>query len=273
MQVLPNSTYFELQQTAGFGRRGIAPPRSPDSATKDVVVLVSDDAALARELEEQLVEQRLELHSFGPLPAVSPSCQGEAATCVILDSWSSGMSAGATEHMLAREEHAPLIVIGSETDIRATVRAIKAGAYDYFPKPCELPALLASVRGALAHDRHTRARRKEQQALARRYSLLTPREREVLPLVVGGLLNKQAASVLGISEITLQIHRGQVMRKMQADSLADLVRIAMKLKLPYWDTSKRQNKLVSSPSSSCVCVRDLSQELPSASTRSAATLP
>jgi FixJ family two-component response regulator len=84
----------------------------------------------------------------------------------------------------------------------------------------------------------TRLKKAELKQLQERFQLLTPREREVLPLIVGGLLNKQAASILGISEVTLQIHRSQVMRKMQADSLADLVRMAMKLRIPYWQEGK-----------------------------------
>jgi FixJ family two-component response regulator len=87
---------------------------------------------------------------------------------------------------------------------------------------------------ALAKDRRLREKRAELAQLNRRLSLLTPRERDVFPLTVGGLLNKQAASILGISEVTLQIHRSQVMRKMEAESLADLVRMALKLRIPYW---------------------------------------
>ena len=86
----------------------------------------------------------------------------------------------------------------------------------------------------MAQDRKLRQRKAELAKLQERYCLLTPREREVLPLVIGGLLNKQAASVLGISEVTLQIHRSQVMRKMQAESFAELVRMAVKLRIPYW---------------------------------------
>jgi DNA-binding CsgD family transcriptional regulator len=91
-----------------------------------------------------------------------------------------------------------------------------------------------AIRAALAQDRKLRQRKAELAKLQERFALLTPREREVLPLIVGGLLNKQAASVLGISEVTLQIHRSQVMRKIQAESFAELVRMAVKLRTPYW---------------------------------------
>jgi FixJ family two-component response regulator len=111
---------------------------------------------------------------------------------------------------------------------------MKAGAIDFLTRPFDLPCLVAAVRAALAQDRKSRQKKAELAKLQERYSLLTPREREVLPLVVGGLLNKQAASILEISEVTLQIHRSQVMRKMQAASFADLVRMAVKLRVPHW---------------------------------------
>jgi FixJ family two-component response regulator len=112
------------------------------------------------------------------------------------------------------------------------VRAIKAGAIDFLTKPCRKADLLAAIETAIAQDSHARAERAERMRLTYRHSCLTPREREVLPLVVGGLLNKQAAATLGISETTLQIHRRHVMRKMEADSLAQLVRMAGKLAVP-----------------------------------------
>lgn len=98
----------------------------------------------------------------------------------------------------------------------------------------DLPTLVAAVQTALAQDRKQRRKQAELAELQARFILLTPREREVLPLVVGGLLNKQAASLLGISKVTLQIHRSQVMKKTRADSFADLVRMAMKLCIPHW---------------------------------------
>jgi FixJ family two-component response regulator len=109
---------------------------------------------------------------------------------------------------------------------------MKAGAMDFFIKPFALSDLNESVRACMIRDRKRRQRNAELATLHDRFTLLTPREREVLPLVVGGLLNKQAACVLGISEVTLQIHRSQVMRKMRAESLADLVRMAVKLRVP-----------------------------------------
>ncbi len=119
---------------------------------------------------------------------------------------------------------------------------MKAGAIEFLTKPVDLGALLAAIRIALAHDRKQRQRRAELTKLQERFSQLTPREREVFPLVVGGLLNKQAASILGISEVTLKTHRCQVMRKMQAESFAELVRMAMKLRISYRPALERQSK-------------------------------
>jgi FixJ family two-component response regulator len=112
------------------------------------------------------------------------------------------------------------------------VRALKAGAVDFLTKPFRAADLLGAVHVAIAQDRHARLKRVELAMLRQRLATLTPREREVLPLVVGGLLNKQAAAALGISEVTLQIHRGKVMHKMEAGSLAELVRMAGTLGIP-----------------------------------------
>jgi FixJ family two-component response regulator len=133
---------------------------------------------------------------------------------------------------LAGTAHPPIVFITGHGDIPSTVRAMKAGAVDFLPKPCREEQLLAAVEAALAYDRRARAQNAELSRLRALYDTLTPRERDVLPLVVSGLRNKQAAAVLGISLITTQIHRGNIMRKMQAGSLSDLVRIAEKLQIP-----------------------------------------
>jgi FixJ family two-component response regulator len=112
------------------------------------------------------------------------------------------------------------------------VRAIKHGAVDFLTKPFSDDDLMKAVRVGLAQDRQARLERAEMTALRERYAALTPRERDVLPLVISGLLNKQAAAELGISEVTLQLHRRNVMQKMAAASLADLVRLAEKLQIP-----------------------------------------
>jgi FixJ family two-component response regulator len=124
---------------------------------------------------------------------------------------------------------APVIFVSRHADIAASVRAIKAGALDFLTIPCEPELLLHAVRAAIDLDMSTRAQRERVKELRARYQRLTPREREVLPLVVSGLLNKQVASALGISEVTVEIHRGRIMQKMVAGSFADLVRMADRL--------------------------------------------
>lgn len=135
---------------------------------------------------------------------------------------------------LTGNNNPPVILVGRCEDARLPVRAIKLGAFDFFPKPIDGNELVSAILSATDQDRKHAIRRHEERVLRDRIASLTRREREVLPLVVGGLLNKQAAALLGISEITLQIHRGQIMRKMHADSLADLVRMCVKLRVRHW---------------------------------------
>jgi FixJ family two-component response regulator len=123
----------------------------------------------------------------------------------------------------------PIIFITGDGDIPSTVTAMKAGAVEFLTKPVDERVLLAAVKAALAKDRIARETAAESAKLLARYNSLTPREQEVLPLLVQGLLNKQAADVLGITEYTVQVHRGRIMKKMQVDSFAELVRIATKL--------------------------------------------
>jgi FixJ family two-component response regulator len=162
----------------------------------------------------------------------------DTAACLVLNTHLPDMSGFNLQLQLAAKGNPPVIFISDHCDIASTVQAMKAGAIEFLTKPVDLQALVTAVQKAFIQDRKLRRKKAELADLQERFSLLTPREREVLPLVVGGLLNKQAASVLGISEVTLQIHRSQVMRKTQAESLAELVRMAMKLRIPYW----RENK-------------------------------
>jgi FixJ family two-component response regulator len=133
---------------------------------------------------------------------------------------------------IAKGEHPPIVFITGHGDIPSSVRAIKHGAVDFLTKPFSDSELMTAIAAAILQDREKRSARAELGDLTQRYLDLTPRERQVLPLVVSGLLNKQAAAELGISEVTLQIHRRNVMKKMGAASLADLVRIAERLEIP-----------------------------------------
>jgi FixJ family two-component response regulator len=128
--------------------------------------------------------------------------------------------------------HPQIVFITGHGDIPTSVRAMKAGAVDFLTKPLKEADLIRAIQAAIAQDRIARQQRAELAELRRRLTLLTPREREVLPLIVSGLLNKQAAAELGISEITIQIHRGRIMKKMGAGSFAELVRMAGTLAIP-----------------------------------------
>jgi FixJ family two-component response regulator len=152
--------------------------------------------------------------------------------CVILDVSLPDMCGLKLQRQIAATD-APVVFVTERSDVTCSVRAIKAGALDFITIPFETAELLQAIRGAIVHDRNTRAQRATEIELRRRYSSLTTREREVMRLVVSGLRNKQSAWELGISEFTLQIHRTQVIKKMRASSIADLVRMAGTLKVPH----------------------------------------
>jgi FixJ family two-component response regulator len=200
----------------------------------DVVYLVGGDQFLREQMADRLSPAKTQVLGFSSaMEYLSFECV-DAAACVVIDSNLPDMCSLELQCRLASSSNPPVIFISDRCDVSLSVCAMKAGAIDFLAKPLELSALMAAVQVALAHDRRLRQRKSELSKLVSRFNLLTPREREVLPLVIGGLLNKQAACLLGISEVTLQIHRSQVMRKMEADSLAELVRMAIKLRISHW---------------------------------------
>jgi FixJ family two-component response regulator len=145
------------------------------------------------------------------------------------------------QKQIADGDHPPIVFLTGHGDIPSSVRAIKHGAVDFLTKPFTERNLVEAIRSAVERDRVTRQERAELEILRQRLASLTHREREVLPLVVSGLLNKQAAAELGIREVTLQIHRGKIMQKMEAASLADLVRFAEKLQIPITHSRRAGN--------------------------------
>jgi FixJ family two-component response regulator len=149
----------------------------------------------------------------------------------VLDLQLPGASGLDLQRELANGSGPPIIFITGHGDIPSSVRAMKAGAIEFLPKPFGDEDLLKAIDAAIALDRTARQERAELAELRRHYALLTPREREVLPFVVAGLANKQTAGELGTSEITIGVHRGQIMRKMGAGSLAELVRMADRLRI------------------------------------------
>lgn len=149
--------------------------------------------------------------------------------CLLLDITPPGLTGLELQRRLATRTDVPIVFITGQGDIPTTVRAMKAGAFDFLTKPLEHDVLLPVLRHALERSRAVLLHESALQALRARYASLTPRERDVMTLVVSGLLNKQVGGELGISEITVKAHRGQVMRKMKADSLAGLVTMAARL--------------------------------------------
>lgn len=197
-----------------------------------IVFVVDDDARIREALSELLASHGMRAIAFGSAGAYVNAVKPDVPACLVLDVELPDINGLDLQRQIAAGDHPPIVFITGHGDIPSSVRAIKHGAVDFLTKPFCDADLMAAVQIALAQDRENRFRRAELDRLRQRYLDLTPREREVLPLVVSGLLNKQAAAELGISEVTLQIHRRNVMQKMEAASLADLVRIAERLGIP-----------------------------------------
>jgi FixJ family two-component response regulator len=160
--------------------------------------------------------------------------RADAIACLILDPQLPDVDAFDLLAKAAAGIGPPIILVSSNSDMPYAVRAIKAGAIEFLSRPVDPAILCAAVDLAIAEDARARERNDRCADLWRRYQLLTPRERQVLPLIISGLRNKQAASVLGVTEVTVQVHRGQVMRKMSAHSFADLVRMAGGIGIPLY---------------------------------------
>jgi FixJ family two-component response regulator len=196
------------------------------SANDHVVLVVDDDSRIREALYELLTSADLNVVTFGSAAEYIAFPKPEVPACLVLDVELPDINGLDLQSRMAIEHHPQIVFITAHGDIPRSVRAMKAGAVDFLTKPFSETDLLAAISVAIARDREARLKSAELARLQLRVSALTPRERQVLPLVVAGLLNKQAAAELGISEVTLQIHRGKIMRKMQAESLAELVRMA-----------------------------------------------
>ena len=199
------------------------------TAPDHIVYVVDDDPRVREALTELLSSASFNAVAFGSVAEYLMQSRPELPGCLVLDVHMPDINGLDFQKQLAATGHVPIVFITGHGDIPTSVRAIKAGALDFLTKPFSDEALLQVVAAAIEQDRKALQKRTDLAQLRARYASLTPREREVLPLVVAGLLNKQAAAELGISEITLQIHRSNVMRKMEARSVAELVRLAARL--------------------------------------------
>jgi FixJ family two-component response regulator len=201
--------------------------RSPSGAP--VVFIVDDDYRVREALCSLISSVGLGVAAFGSAEEFLKSEKPDSPACLVLDLELPSVSGLELQRELAGTEGPPIVFITGHGDIPSSVRAMKAGAIEFLPKPLNEQDLLQAIDTAIALDRNARQERSELAELVKHYVLLTPREREVLPFVVAGFANKQTAADLGTSQITIGVHRGQIMRKMGARSLAELVRMADKL--------------------------------------------
>jgi FixJ family two-component response regulator len=203
-------------------------PKSAPEPTKDpVVFVIDDDASMRRALTNLFQSVGLQAEAFGSAPEMLQRQLPDVASCLVLDIRLPGLSGLDFQNELARANiHIPIIFMTGHGDIPMTVRAMKSGAVDFLTKPFRDQDMLDAVLAAIERDRKRREAEKITANFQALFETLTPREREVLALVTSGLMNKQVAAELGLAEITVKIHRGHIMKKMGARSLADLIRMA-----------------------------------------------
>ncbi len=199
------------------------------SKDNPIVYVLDDDYRVREALNSLLSSVGFHVEVFASAAEYLKFRKLDSPACLILDLELPGMSGLDLQREIAGGDAPAIVFVTGHGDVPSSVRAMKAGAIEFLLKPFDDQELLRAIDAAIAQDREARLKRAEMAELRRRYALLTPREREVLPFVVAGLLNKQTAAELGNSEITIQVHRGQIMRKMAASSLADLVKMAGKL--------------------------------------------
>jgi FixJ family two-component response regulator len=205
-----------------------------------IVYVVDDDRRICEALADLLATFDLRAVTFQSAADYIAFLKPDVPACLILDVDLPDITGLELQKQIAGTDHPPIIFVTGHGDIPSSVEAMKLGAVDFLTKPYSETELMQAVNSAIDLNCAARQRRVEVDELRQRLSTLTPRELEVLPLVASGLLNKQVASELGISEITVQIHRGNVMHKMGADSFADLVRMAAALAIPVTHSRRGQ---------------------------------
>jgi FixJ family two-component response regulator len=197
-----------------------------------IVFVVDDDVSVRESLESLLRCEGWQPETYGSAQEFLAHPRVQTPSCLILDVSLPGLNGlDLQKRVVVERSEMPIIFITGHGDVPMTVRAMKAGAQEFLTKPFNDEVLLTAIRQALERSRIALGREIELQALKSRYESLTSRERQVMALVVSGRPNKQVGSELGISEITVKAHRGRVMQKMKADSIADLVKIAGKLRI------------------------------------------
>lgn len=197
-----------------------------------VVYVVDDDDRVREALTALLASAGFDVVSFASATAFLEAERPDTAGCLLLDLDLPDISGLALQAELLEQQAPPIVFLTGHGDVPSSVRAMKAGAVEFLSKPVGDDELMRAITAAVDVDRVARSRRAELSELQQRYERLTPRERQVLPYVVAGLANKVTANELGTSVITIAIHRGHIMQKMKAQSLADLVRLADKLSIP-----------------------------------------
>jgi FixJ family two-component response regulator len=195
-----------------------------------IVFVVDDDSSMREALADLIASVGLSVEAFKSAPEFLERRRPDAPACLVLDVRLPGLSGlDLQRELLHREAPIPIIFITGHGDIPMSVRAMKEGAVEFLPKPFRDQDLLDAIQRAIGIDRVARQERTVVAAVRRRYESLTKREREVMNLIVSGLLNKQIAAQLGSSEVTVKMHRGQVMHKMRAESVIQLARMAEKI--------------------------------------------
>jgi FixJ family two-component response regulator len=220
-------------------RQALAPKEAFMEPANELVYIVDDEASVGEVLSTLLRANGKRAQIFTSGQNFLGFARRDFCACLILDLTMSGLGGLELQRLISAMTSIPVIFLTGRGDLPSTVRAMKGGAVDFLTKPVDEEALLASVERALRQDRESRQEAAEHAKLVAQYELLTPREREVLPLLINGSLNKQAAFELGIAEHTVQIHRGHIMRKMEANSFATLVKLAGELKIDRTSVSNR----------------------------------
>jgi FixJ family two-component response regulator len=202
------------------------------SETDQIIYVVDDDDAFRESVVDLLNAWGFQAIALGTAQAYIDAPKGDRVSCLLLDVGLPGITGLELQRQLTGVPHPPIVFLTGRGDIPKAVQAMRAGAIEFLTKPFVEDDLIVAIRTALDQDRSNRATLAGLDELRTRFNTLTPREKEVLPLVIGGLLNKQAASELGISEVTYQVHRSRIMKKMRASSLAELVRFSSRLDIP-----------------------------------------